>query len=316
MAENESRLSEIVILVINTLLCLFIALGTVFLMTGWGTLIKVACYIAAGVGAIAGAVLFFLKKTALFKTAFILVACVAVLLAVIMILNEVGQLNKYKTDEEKIDALVKLINDAGVWSMAVYVLIQVLQVVILPLPAVVCYVPGAQVFGALPATLLASLGVLIGSVINYFIGKVFGKKVVVWIAGKETTEKYAAYFAKRGKVLFLLMQILPFFPDDILCMVAGLTSMNFAYFTGVIVLVRPLIIAVYCFLGEGTIIPFEGWGIAVWIAIFAVCVALAVLSFKYQDKFEDWLVKKFSKKSKEEKTAEEIPENTEDNSDK
>ena len=72
--------------------------------------------------------------------------------------------------------------------------------------------------------------------------------------------------------------------------------MNFAFFATVIILVRPLIIALYCFLGTGTIIPFSGWGIPVWIAIFAVCIALAVLSLKYQDRVEKWLVSRFRRK--------------------
>ena len=183
------------------------------------------------------------------------------------------------------------------------VLIQILQVVILPLPAVVCYVPGAIIWGAPMATLLASIGVIMGSVIAYFIGRIWGKKAVIWIAGKETTEKYSAYFGKRGKGIFVIMQILPFFPDDILCMIAGLTSMNFVYFLVVMCTVRPAIISVYCFLSGGSVIPFSGWGIYVWIAIFVVCIVLAVLSFKYQDKFESWLISKFSRRKKGEVQA-------------
>ena len=72
--------------------------------------------------------------------------------------------------------------------------------------------------------------------------------------------------------------------------------MNFAFFFVTMLVVRPLIIAAYCYLGSGEIIPFTGWGIAVWICIFAVCIVLAVLSWKYQEKFENWLVSKFSKK--------------------
>ena len=87
-------------------------------------------------------------------------------------------------------------------------------------------------------------------------------------------------------------------------------SLIHIYFAGVIVLVRPLIIAAYCFLGNGSIIPFSGWGIPVWLAIIAVFATLAVLSFKYQKRFEDWLFSKFSRKKgklkKEEKAQETI----------
>lgn len=296
---RENGLKSIV-LAINALLCVLIALLTAFALDGWGTLVKLACFGIAAVGLACGFAFFFRKKEALLKSCFVLIACAFLFIAVLALLTRFAHLNDYPTDGEKIERLTQMIRDTGEWGMAVYVLVQILQVVILPLPAVVCYVPGSQIWGAWTATLLASFGVLIGSLICYLLGRVFGKRVVIWIAGKETTEKYAGYIGKKGKGIFVLMQILPFFPDDILCMIAGLTSMNFPFFLVTMVLVRPIVIAAYCFLGSGTVIPFSGWGVAVWIVIFAVCIALAVLSLKYQDRFEQWLVRKFSgKKTKE-----------------
>lgn len=285
----------IIILCVNTLLCVGFALLTGFFMQGWGALINAALYVVSGVGFSVELLSFLLNKQTVFKSAFVLVCCATVVLCSVVAINEVGHLNDYETTDEKIKALVNVINGFGGWGMFVYFLIQVLQVVILPLPAAVCYIPGSLIWGPLTATLVASAGVIVGSVICYFIGKFFGKRAVVWIAGKETTEKYSAYLSKRGKVLFVLMQILPFFPDDILCMVVGLTGMNFWFFLATIVIVRPFIISAYSYLGSGTVIPFSGWGIAVWIAIFAVCIVLAVLSFKYQDRLESWLVSKFTR---------------------
>lgn len=297
--------SGVIILCINTLLCVAIALLTAFFMRGWGVFVNVALYVVAGVGFSVELVTFFLGKQAVFKSAFLLVCCATALLCSVVAINEIGHLNDYATTEEKTQALVRVINGFGGWGMFVYFLIQVLQVVILPLPAAVCYIPGSLIWGPLTATLVASAGVIVGSIICYFIGKFFGKRAVVWIAGRENTEKYSAYLSKRGKVLFVLMQILPFFPDDILCMVVGLTAMNFWFFLATIVIVRPFIIAAYCYLGSGTIIPFSGWGIAVWIAIFVFCIALAVLSFKYQEKVENWLVAKLGRlKSKRTESGE------------
>lgn len=292
--------SRIAILTVNILLCVASIILTYFFMGSWGVLIRVAFYALAGVGIAVSVLTFVLNKLAIFKSAFILIILAVIILCAFITVSEVGHLNDYENDEDKIQGLVNIINSTGAWGMVVFVLIQVLQIVILPLPAIVCYVPGTIIWGPLIATLLASAGVLIGSVIAYFIGRLWGKKAVIWIAGKEATEKYSAYFGKRGKGIFILMQILPFFPDDILCMIAGLTSMNFAFFFVAILLVRPLIIAAYCYLGSGTVIPFEGWGIAVWVVIFVVFVALAVLSLKYQDKFESWLLSKFSRKKKSE----------------
>lgn len=295
---------KIALLAVNTVLCVLIILATVFFMSGWGTFIKVVCYVLAGAGIVFGAVTFALKRDALFKSGFVLVCCAFVIVAVVALISEFAHLNEYPTDEEKISKLTEIIKSTGGWGMVIYVIVQILQVVILPLPAAVCYIPGSLIWGPLVSTLLASLGVLLGSVIAYVIGRFFGKKVVIWIAGKKTCEKYSKIIGKKGKGIFVLMQILPFFPDDILCMVAGMTSMNFPFFLITMVFVRPFVIAAYCYLGSGTLIPFSGWGIPVWIAIFAVCIVLAVLSFKYQDKFENWLVSKFKKKPAENEEAE------------
>ena len=289
--------AKIIILSILIALCAYIILGTVFMMNGWGIFVRVALYVAGGAGIILGVLFFILKKDALLKTALVLVVCGVLVFTSVIILNYTAHLNELETDEEKMNALKSIIDGAGAWSMLVYVLVQILQVVILPLPAFVCYFPGTLIWGPGIATLLASAGVLIGSLICYFLGKLFGRRAVEWIAGKEATDKYANYLGKRGKGLFVIMQILPFFPDDILCLIAGLTGMNFIFFLATMIIVRPAIVATYCYLGSGDIIPFSGWGIPVWIAIFAVCIVLAVLSFKYQDKIESWLKQKFTKKS-------------------
>ena len=43
-------------------------------------------------------------------------------------------------------------------------------------------------------------------------------------------------------------------------------------------------IAVYSFFGSGQIIPFSGWGIPVWIAIFCITLVLFLLLNKYKNK--------------------------------
>ena len=291
------RLSaKITVLSILIALCAYVIVGTAFLMDDWGVFLHVVLYVAGGAGIAAGALFFILRKDALLKTSLVIEAVISVVLTVIIIVNAAAHLNDYETDGEKISVLTDMIQATGGWAMAVYVVIQILQVVILPLPAAVCYIPGAVIWEPWQATLLASAGVLVGALICYVFGRFFGRRVVEWIAGKASTDKYADYLGKRGKVLFVIMQILPFFPDDILCMVAGLTRMNFPFFLVTMILVRPAIVATYCYLGSGTIIPFSGWGIPVWIAIAVVCVALAILSFKYEDKIEAFLKKLVSKK--------------------
>ncbi len=286
------------LLALNLLLCSAIATLSALFLNSWGFVVTIFCYVFAGISFVFGVVVFALKKEALLKSCFVFSFCVCLVVLILVILTAVADLDGISSNDEKIQKITQIIRDTGKWGMFVYVLIQILQVVLIPLPALLCYIPGTLIWGPLIATILASIGVIIGSVIAYLIGKFVGKKIVVWIAGKEATEKYVKMIGKKSKFVFLIMQVLPFFPDDILCMVAGITSMNFWFYLAVIVIVRPIVIAIYCFLGSGSIIPFSGWGIAVWILIFAVCIVLAILSFKYQNKIENFILKKFSKKKK------------------
>ena len=68
------------------------------------------------------------------------------------------------------------------------------------------------------------------------------------------------------------------FPDDMMCMIAGITTMTYGYFTLVCLLTRPVMIGITAYLGSG-MIPFEGWGIPVWIAI--VCALFVALIMAY-----------------------------------
>ncbi|MGN0806477.1 MAG: hypothetical protein ACI4MC_05505, partial [Candidatus Coproplasma sp.] len=110
---------------------------------------KIVCYCVAGIGAVFGTVTFFIKKDALFKSGFILVILVAIVVAFISVVTEVCSLGNYPTDAEKTERLIEIIKSFGVWGYLVYFMIQVLQVVVLPLPAAVCYIPGSLIWGPL-----------------------------------------------------------------------------------------------------------------------------------------------------------------------
>lgn len=294
--ENLQKRKHLWVVLVNAMLCAFIICCMIIFMNKWGPLLKIAAYALSFSSLIGGFVLFFLRRDALLKSLFVVTVCLAVLILTMTILNEAAHLDRYPDDSAKINEIVNIINSSGPFGKIVYILLQILQVVFLPLPAVIFYVPGALIWGPWEATLLASIGVLIGCAISFYIGRIFGKRVAFWIAGKEQTEKYCDIIGKNGKLPFVVMQILPFFPDDILCIIAGISNMSFAFFIVSMTLIRPIIIAIYCFFGSGSIIPFSGWGIPVWIAIFTVIIAVSILYFKNREKIDAFIDKKFRKK--------------------
>ena len=194
-----------------------------------------------------------------------------------------------------VDKIRGLILSLGFWGRLAFVFLQFLQVTFLPIPSAVSTLAGVLVFGPLQASLLSLSGIMLGSVLAFWLGRRFGRKLVSFMVGEETCHKWTNLLT-NAKYSVVVMMLLPIFPDDILCLVAGLTDMSWLFFVVTNLISRPLAIFLTCYLGSGSIIPFHGWGLAVW-AFFLVAVAVVLyLSFRYRQAIEDFVKLKFQNK--------------------
>ena len=164
------------------------------------------------------------------------------------------------------------VKSTGGWGILVFMVVCILQAVAIPIPSTVIILVGTAIYGAFWSFVMVSVGTIIGSVITFFIGRTFGKKLALWMFGQEKIDKYSQFIGKKHKGMFIVMLLFPFFPDDLICILAGISQMSFKFFIISVILFRPIMIAVTAFLGTGNIIPFSGWGIPVWIALFAAVV--------------------------------------------
>lgn len=177
-----------------------------------------------------------------------------------------------------------------------YVVLQYLQVVLLPIPSVVSTVAGVALFGAFWTTIYSLIGILLGSLTAFFIGRKLGNRAVTWMIGEETLTKWQKKLKKKDNVVLTLAFLLPFFPDDVLCFLAGLSSMTTRYFLIVISIARVLGIAGTCYSID--FIPFTTWwGIAIWAGFLLIIIALFIIAYKKMDTIHKWL-KKVTKKGK------------------
>lgn len=193
------------------------------------------------------------------------------------------------------ESLQAYIERAGAWMPIVYILLQYLQVVLLPIPSVVSTVAGVALFGPFWTMIYSLLGIVPASATAFFIGRKFGNKAVAWIIGEETLNKWQKKLKGKDNLLLTMMFILPVFPDDVLCFIAGLSSMSTKYFLIMILISRILAVAGTCYSFE--FIPLNTWwGLLIW-GIFLAAIATAfVLVYKNMDKIQKWLTEKKAKK--------------------
>lgn len=201
---------------------------------------------------------------------------------------------------EKLNSVEKLqtvILELGFWGRFAFVFLQFLQVTFIPLPSPILVVSGTLIYGPFEAGLLSLSGILLGSALAFFLGRVFGKKVVAFMVGVKTAEKWQK-FLSNCKYTFVLMMLLPFFPDDVLCLVAGITDMSWTFFMTTQFITRPIGIFTLSYFSSGEIIPFYGWGLIVWAVIGVLVVSLIYLSSKYNKQIEEFFQKLFNRKRK------------------
>lgn len=221
----------------------------------------------------------------LYRLAICLIVCLLILSGIFFAVCATG----FIKDMTSIEALREYIESSGNWAVWVFILFQFLQVVILPIPSTVTVMAGVALFGPLKCSLFSFIGIFIGSVLAFGIGRWLGYKVVSWIVGKEDLDKWLKKIKGKDYLILSIMFLLPLFPDDVLCFIAGLSSMTWGYFLVMIFVTRALSITLSAYSFDT--IPFTTWwGILCWVLIISAVVVLFWLVCKYSDKI-DWFIK-------------------------
>ena len=238
-----------------------------------------------------------LNKVKVFKTIIVILIFALLFLAIFLPLKLSGALDKINSAEK----LKEIILQGGVYSYLIFFVVQFLQVVLLPIPAAVTTIAGTLVFGPWITSLISIVAVILARLLSFFVGRKFGRKIVVWIVGEEDTVKWQQRLEK-GKFVFFLMMLFPLFPDDILCLVVGATTnISYTFFIVTNLITRPIGIVLTCFLGSGSIIPYNTVGFIIWGVLIALMMVLFYLSIKFEPQIENFIFKISSKLSKNKK---------------
>lgn len=238
-------------------------------------------------------IFFALSKQVIYRLILCTFICLDFVAVIFYALSASGVLPKLTS----IDALREYISGFGAWAVIIFILFQFLQVVVLPIPGSVSVGVGVALFGPLRCSVFSFIGILAGSVAAFAVGRWVGYKAVCWVVGKDDLDKWLAKVKGKDYLLLSIMFLLPLFPDDILCFVAGLSSMTWVYFLVMITVTRLISISTTSFSLQ--LIPFTTWwGILIWVLI---AVAIGVLFWavcKYSDRIDKFIKGKFKRKSK------------------
>ena len=177
------------------------------------------------------------------------------------------------------------------WSHLAYFGIQLVSVVVAPIPSNLTAAAGAYLFGLWPSFLLTWGAVSLGSAIVFGLARALGQQFAGQFVSEKLSGKYLDVIRRKRDVFLALAFLFPFFPDDILCILAGLTDISFKRFFLLAAIFRPWGLLAACMVGSATVsIPW--WGMAL---LGVLGLAGFLLALKYGDRLEDAVLKRLER---------------------
>jgi uncharacterized membrane protein YdjX (TVP38/TMEM64 family) len=118
----------------------------------------------------------------------------------------------------------------GAYSPLAFILLQMVQVVVAPIPGGAIEFIGGYLFGAGAGFLYSMVGLLIGSSLAFGSARLLEKWVVEKFVSEEVRKKFDYLIGHEGVILSFLLFLIPGFPKDALCYILGLTPMHLGIF--------------------------------------------------------------------------------------
>ncbi|RPJ05958.1 MAG: TVP38/TMEM64 family protein [Deltaproteobacteria bacterium] len=132
--------------------------------------------------------------------------------------------------------LKRFILSFGAYSPLAYMIIQVLQVVVAPIPGGAIEFLGGYIFGTRAGFAWSMIGLFFGSWMAFALARVFEKWAVEKFVSPQTRKKFDYLIGHEGVILSFLLFLIPGFPKDALCYILGLTPMH----TGIFLIISTL----------------------------------------------------------------------------
>lgn len=187
-------------------------------------------------------------------------------------------------DREKIEAIIMA---SGPWAPLVFMSVQLVQVILAPIPGEATGFIGGYLFGAAKGFLYSSISLALGSLVNFAIGRFLGKRFVRRVIPQAKRRRMDQMVTHNGALVILLLFIFPGFPKDYLCLFLGITAMPLKLFTLMATFGRmpgTLMLSL-----QGAMLFERMYGL--FVIILGVCAIGMLLAYRFRERLFAWIEK-------------------------
>jgi uncharacterized membrane protein YdjX (TVP38/TMEM64 family) len=187
-------------------------------------------------------------------------------------------------DREQIKTFVA---SFGKGAPVIFIIIQILQVLFAPFPGEATGFIGGFLFGAAKGFLYSSIGLTLGSWINFTIGRFMGKRFVRKLIPERQLDRLDNIIKRQGIIVLFILFVIPGFPKDYLCLFLGLSTLPLKIFlilTGIGRMPGTLMLSL-----QGSYVFEQKYGL--FAVIMGLCLIVIFLAYKYREPLYQWLEK-------------------------
>ncbi|WP_343218033.1 TVP38/TMEM64 family protein [Haloplanus halophilus] len=131
-----------------------------------------------------------------------------------------------------------------------FVCLQALQVVAAPIPGQALGGVGGYLFGTWPGFVYSMVGVTVGSAVAFVLAERYGRPFVERTFDADAVDRFDAVADDVGPVALFALFLLPTFPDDLLCALAGVSTMRLRTLLALVVVGRAPSFALVAYAGD------------------------------------------------------------------
>jgi uncharacterized membrane protein YdjX (TVP38/TMEM64 family) len=175
----------------------------------------------------------------------------------------------------------------GMGAPLVFMGIQVLQVIIAPIPGEATGIIGGYLFGTLLGFLYSSIALTAGSWINFAIGRLLGKRYVRKMIPVAYMDRMDLLLRHQGILVVFILFVIPGFPKDYLCLFLGLSALPIRAFMLIAAIGRMPGTLMLSLQGASL---FEG-NYTMLAALFGACLVIVYLAYRYRESLYRWIEK-------------------------
>lgn len=210
-------------------------------------------------------------------------AIIALIIFVFLIIAAMVFIWPYLSILTKPSVIKEIVLSFGIWAPLAYIGLQILQMVFLVIPASPIIVVGGYIFGAY-SILYSAIGIILGSIVIFYIGKIFGRPFLKSVLDKKIMDKIDEKSDNIAKTLFILFLIPPL-PHDAFCYMAGVTKVKLKWYVFAVIIGRLPQIVFFTLIGYQLTKLNLFWS----LLLIGVVIVGAIIIFQNKNKIETQL---------------------------